>query len=255
MLKSAGITVGGAARGHQTADNGGDPVLEVFGQADPEVQPQGLRDLLGEVRAQRAPTDATDDLTDQPPVGQGVVAVGGTGLPQRLLFGQGRHDRVPGLDLLGAEGRIDGGEAGLMREQEEYGDIALSRLRELGPVGGHRRVEVELAPLGQQVGAGRGGTLGGGEDQLEGVLVVGSGPLAVKGAAVDVDHLVAAYVQAEGRPHLAPDLEVVGEGVPHPFEAGLDVPADDGVPGRSFAGAHAASRDPAWPIRKRKLST
>ena len=44
---------------------------------------------------------------------------------------------------------------------------------ELGPVLGHRRVDVEVAALGEQVGARRGGALGGGEHELEAVLGVG----------------------------------------------------------------------------------
>ena len=93
---------------------------------------------------------------------------------------------------------------------------------ELGPVLGHRRVDVEVAALGEQVGARGGGALGGGEHQLEAVLGVGRAGVAVGDAAPQVDDLAAADVHGGGRAHLAVLLEVGAERVRHAFEPGLD---------------------------------
>ena len=65
---------------------------------------------------------------------------------------------------------------------------------ELGPVLGHRRVDVEVAALGEQVGARGGGALGGGEHQLEAVLRVRRAGVAVGDPAPQVDDLAAADV-------------------------------------------------------------
>ncbi len=160
-----------------------------------------------------------------------MIAVGGARLPERRLrFQRGDH-RLPGLDLGRAQRGVDGREPGLVGEQEEDGDLLLPELGELGPVAGHRGLHVELAPLLQQVRARRSGAFGRGEDQLQGVLVIGSitgavSGVAVEGAAVEVDDLAPAHMQAECRSRLLSGLEVLAEGIFDRGEAGLDVSSD-----------------------------
>ena len=141
--------------------------LLLVGEPDPELEAERRRDLVVEERAEALAGDAPDHLADQPAVGGGVVAVRGAGLPHRRLHLERPDHRVPGQRLLEGERGVDVGQAGLVAQQPAHGDVALAGRLELGPVLGDRRVDVELAALGEQVGARRGGALGGGEHQLE----------------------------------------------------------------------------------------
>ena len=122
------------------------------------------------------PRDPAHDLADEPPVGGGVVAVGGARLPDGGLRLEGADHRIPGERLLEGERGVDVGQAGLVAEQPAHRDVRLAGGLELGPVGGDRRVDVELAALGQEVGARRRGALGGGEHELQRVLGVRACP-------------------------------------------------------------------------------
>ena len=63
------------------------------GETDVEVGAERPGDLVGEERADRAPVDAADDLTDEVSLGDGVVARRGARLPPRLLGRQSAHAR------------------------------------------------------------------------------------------------------------------------------------------------------------------
>ncbi len=86
-----------------------------------------------------------------------------------------------------------------MAQQPAHRHLALARGRELGPVLGHRGVDVELAPLGQQVGAQGGGALGRAEHQLERVVGVGRHGRGVGDAAPQVDDLAPVDVDGADR--------------------------------------------------------
>ena len=176
-----------------------------------EVESERAGHFLGEEGAERAAADPAHDLADQVAVGDGVVAVGGSGLPEGLLGGERFGHRVPGPHLFPGQRGVQRRQAGLVGEQEANRQLFLPRLRELGPVGRHGRVEVEAALLGQEVGADRGGALGGREDELERLVVVRPVPLTVEGAAAEVDDLAAAQVHAEGGTDFAALLEIAGE--------------------------------------------
>jgi len=106
-----------------------------------------------------------------------------------------------------------------MRQQPADRDVRLAPGRELGPVAGRRLVEIQLAPLREQVRADRGGGLGGRVHELERVRSPGAARRGVGQAAPQVDHLAAAVVHADRRPHVTVPLEVAAERVPDPFEA------------------------------------
>ena len=84
-----------AVRVRLGGNHGGNPGLFVFGQADPEVQTKGLGDLVPKEGAERLPRHAPDHLTDQPAIGEGMIAVAGAGLPKGFLFGQRVDHQVP----------------------------------------------------------------------------------------------------------------------------------------------------------------
>ena len=102
--------------------------------------------------------------------------------PFVLRFQADELYNVETLDGLGVD------QPGAVRQQPADRYLVLAACSELGPVLHHRRVQVELAPLSEQVCAHRGGALGGGEDELERVAVVG-GTVGAGHAAGEVDDL------------------------------------------------------------------
>ena len=158
----ASITMSGATR---WSSSSGRPMYQ--------SAPSGPGDLVVEEGAEALAADALDDLTDEPAVGRGVVAGGGAGLPLGGLGGQALDDGLPGQGLVEGHGAVDPRQAGLVRQEVADRHVLLAGRGELGPVGGDRRLDVELAPLGQPVGAQRGGALGRREHQDHGVLLPG----------------------------------------------------------------------------------
>src|SRR3546814_5388582 len=101
----------------------GDAVVLLGGQADPELEVERAGDLLGEEGAEALAADAAHYLADQPPVGGGVVAVGGARLPHGGLGLEGADDRVPLEHLVPGEGGVDEGQDGLLAQQPAHGDL------------------------------------------------------------------------------------------------------------------------------------
>ena len=102
----AGHRAGRGERIHQLADGGSsggvggtqrrDARLLGLGQADPPVEPERCRDLLGEEPADRPAGDAAHDLAGHPAVGPHVVARRRlVPVPARRLRGELLDDRVP----------------------------------------------------------------------------------------------------------------------------------------------------------------
>ena len=85
------LLVGSFAFGDEAADERRDAMLLGFGQADPELEAEWLRDLVGEEGAEAPAVDAPDDLADEPSVGERVVAVRRPRLPDRLLHRRARR--------------------------------------------------------------------------------------------------------------------------------------------------------------------
>ena len=202
-------------------------VLLLVGEPDPELEAERLGDLVVEEGAEALARDALHDLADQPAVGGGVVAVRGAGLPHRRLGLEGPDHRLPGQRLLEGERGVDVGQAGLVAQQPAHGDVRLAGRLELGPVLGDRRVDVEVAPLGEQVGARRGGALGGREHELEGVLRVGRAARRGRPPRPTGRRPSARRRRPRSPAPTSPcSLEVGAERVRHPLEPGLDCPTD-----------------------------
>jgi hypothetical protein len=107
-------------------------------------------------------------------------------------------------------------------------DALLAVGRELRPVGGDGRVEVELAALGQQVGAGGDDALGRGVDDLQGVALPGAAGPRVGDAAPQVDDLPAVQVDADRRAHLLVAGQIRRERRAYSVESRCGGPADFG---------------------------
>ena len=86
-----------------------DAVVVLGGQPDVEVGAQRPGHLLGEELAQAAAGDAADDLADQEPLGERVVAGRGARLPLRGLRGQPCRDGRPVVEVLDVMGPSQSG--------------------------------------------------------------------------------------------------------------------------------------------------
>ena len=141
--------------GAEPADQRRDTCLVLLREPDPELEPERLRDLVAEERADAAAVDVSHHFPEQVAVGHRVVAVRGAGVPQWLLLLERPDHRVPcehvGRRELGVERR----QSCLVAQQVAHRDPFLARLRELGPVARDRKVDVELAALGEQAHARR----------------------------------------------------------------------------------------------------
>jgi hypothetical protein len=168
-------------------DARGDAWLLLLGQADPEVEPGRLGNLRAEERAERVAGDAPQDLADEMPEDQRVVAVA----------------------------RARRSKAGLVVEHHPDGDPVLAALGELRPVPRHRRMQVDDAAGREDVRAQCGGTLGAGPDQHERVLVPRRLRIGVGDATPQVDDRLAVNRHADRGAHLAALGEVALELLPH----------------------------------------
>ena len=158
------------------------------------------RHLGGEEAAQAAPADPPHQLADQPAERDPVVAVAGSGFPGRLAR---RHAGGDGLGVVPARtvpaqqrigpGQPDG--ARLVAEELAHRGRRLARLPELGPVAHHGRVEVELAPVLEHVGAQRRHALGRRHDHAPGRFL--PRPPVAGPAGPEVDDALAVHEGAE----------------------------------------------------------
>ncbi len=150
------------------------PPLLLLGQADPELGADRRHHLIGDEAAQAAPlrVHPADELTGQPAVGEGVVAVAGARRPQRGLGLESLHHRVPVEGLVERELTVDRRHAGLVRQQLRHRHALLASRPELGPDVSDEGVIVEQTSLHAQRDRDGGDALGGGEHQLQRVVVV-----------------------------------------------------------------------------------
>ena len=122
-------------------------------------------------RGDVAATDAPDDLTDQPAVGESVVAVSRARLVGGCCRSEGLGHVLPVEQAIaGVHEAADPVKACGMGEHVAHGDGLFAVGRELRPVGGHRFVVVDQPAVGQYVQSGRGDPLGRGEAHRDGVV-------------------------------------------------------------------------------------
>ncbi len=202
-------------------DDQRDPRVLRLGQADVEVGAQGPGHLLGEPAPDGGAGDPADHLTDQEALGHRVIARGGPRLPPRLLGGQHRRAPVPVGQSLGLEVLGPSGQTGGVAHEVAYLHPFLSGGGELGPVAGHRGIEVELAAVGEHQCAEEGHRLGGRPHVGQRVGLPGRRPGLVDEPAPDVHHRLAPEEDRHRRPHVGPGVEAGRQRRCHPLEPRL----------------------------------
>lgn len=200
-------------------------VADVVGESDVQLDAERPGDLVGEEASDRAAgrIAPSEQLALVPAERLAVVAVTVAGCPRRRLRGEHVTECVGVGQHLQRDRRVDHGEAGLVRHELADGDVALARLRELGPVRRDGGVDVE-----QPAGVGdrhrhRRQPLRGREDRHHRVLLPGERPRCVAMAAPQVDDRAPVEVHGARRADLVALTEVGPERVGHRAEAGVDV--------------------------------
>ena len=198
----------------------GDARLVLFRQADPDLDAERPRDLLGEEAAGAAAVDPADQLAAEPAIAQRMIGDRGARIGARFLRGKDRgHPRIVGK-VVDADRLVDARHPRRVRDKMTDQDV---RLAEFGPIPAHRIVETELAALDQHQEADRHHALGAGKEQLERILPPRPRGLAVGEAAPKVDHQLAAAKGGKRGAELAELGEIPLEGLPYRFIARRDV--------------------------------
>jgi hypothetical protein len=155
-----------------------------------------------------------------------MVAMLRPGLPVRLLRGDRGNDRVPREDLVERERALDRREPHLVAEGPAHGDVGLAVRRELGPVAGDRRVEIEEPTLDEPEDARRRDALRRRKDERERVLHPRPPGGAIGEPAPEIHDEPPAMVDRACRAHVAVAGEVLGERVAHFRETWLEGAVD-----------------------------
>ena len=192
-------------------------------------RPKRPRDLLPEEGPERDAGDATHEFAHEQAIGDRVITVASPRLPEGRLRRERLDDGVPCQPVDRGDERVaDGVEPGLMAQQPSHRDLPFAIGGELRPVLGDRRVHVEDAAVGEQVGDDRARALRRRIDHLERIFGVRPAGLDVGDAAPEVDDPFAVDVQRERCADLPVLLEVPGERVAHTLEPRLNGSLDDG---------------------------
>ena len=169
------IAVGQHVADVRLVDHLGAAVMLRGRQADVHVDAERLGDLDAQELAEGAAGDPPGDLAEDEPEGHHVIALRGAGRPQRFGGGDVAAHAVPVQGLLRGQPGAGPDHPGAMPHHHRDGDVFLAGLAELRPVRRHRRIQVDLGAVGQQMHAGAGEGLGAGEDA--GQRVLGPRPL------------------------------------------------------------------------------
>lgn len=202
-------------------------VLLGLGEPDVEVGAERAGDLVAEELAQGATGDAADDLGLEVALGDQVVAAHGPRLPPGGLGGEVGGAGILVVEVGHGDGRGEAGEPGGVAHDLRHGDLVLAVGGELRPVPGDRRVEVEIAPVGEHQQRGGRHRLGGRPDVHDRVPLP-RGAVLVSIAAPEVDDRLAPQGHAGAGAQLVALIEVGGEGVSDRLEARRARPADLG---------------------------
>ena len=153
-----------------------------------------------------------------------MVPVGGARLPHRSLRRDGLDDPVPTQHVIHGHLARHRGEAGLVRQHPPERYLAFALGGELGPVAGHGSLEIEHAPLDEEVHTGGRDPLGGGEHELQGVCIPWSAAVSVCQPSPQVHDRATPVVDAHGRADVAVLSEVRGERISDRLERWIAPP-------------------------------
>jgi hypothetical protein len=182
-------------------------------QADVYLGADRCGDLGAQILADGAAGDAAEHLAEDEPVRGHVVTLCCARLPPGFGDSQLATDVVPIAELLGGHPGAWPDHAGAVTHHHRQRDVFLTGLPELGPIPGHRGLQVQFAAIGELMHAGGRQALGPGKDSGEGVLLPGPRAGAVGPAAPQVDNQIAVDPYRHGRADLATQLKVALERV------------------------------------------
>ena len=122
-------------------------VRDLLWQPDVDVLAERSGDLVLKELSETAMAriDAAHQLAFIEPEREGMVRLARAGLPRRLLTGEHHREAIEVGHDAAINGFIEREESSLMCQELADGDLLLSLLRELGPVGGHPLFVVEPA--------------------------------------------------------------------------------------------------------------
>ena len=222
-----------------------------------EVGAERAGHLLGEERPERLARDAPHHLAHQEALRARVVARRRARLPPRRLGGEQGGALVPVLQVGGHQRLVPARQARRVAEQVAHQHALLAVGGELGPVARHRRVQVELAAVGQHQRDQERHGLGGRPHVGDGVALPGSGAGLVGPAAPDVDDQAAVLHDGHRTAHVRAGVDAGRERLGHAGEAVIEAAVDLGhgspsvrpTPGHPEAKLHGTAA-PAWPPRR-----
>ena len=188
------------------------PVGLLLRQSDGEVDAQRTGHLPLQEGARPQPRHPPYDLPDEEAEGQGVVARPGARLPPGLGGREARGGQLPVVELLERVRLAQPGQTRAVGQQVPHQHPLLARGGELRPVRGHRGVEVQQSPVGEDVRAQRRGPLRRGPHVDQRVPLPRACARRVGPAAPQVGHRHAVDRHAHRGAELGPVPEVLLEG-------------------------------------------
>ena len=188
------------------------------GQADVDVGAERFGDLGAQVLTDCSTGHPAENLAEDETEGGHVIALGGARLPPRFRGGQLLTDKAPVGDFFPAHPGARPDYAGSVAHHHGQGDVFLARLPELGPVAGHRSLQVQLSAVGELVDAGGRQAFGTGQHRGQGVLLPLPGTSGVSRAAPQVDDQVPVDPHRDGRADFVAQRKVALERVAYSYE-------------------------------------
>src|SRR5271156_1346685 len=119
------------------------------------------REFIAQIYTRRLARDAPNHLAHQPSERDRMVAMGRAWHPPRFHLRQRGRERVPVVERAELQRFAYGGKTRAMAQQKSHRQLVLARLRKLGPVLRHGRVDINEALVYQAMRANRGDALGG----------------------------------------------------------------------------------------------
>ncbi len=217
--------------------------VELGADADEEVDARGLGDGLAQVGAERLAGDAAHDLADQESLRVDVVAVAFSGLPPWRLRRERLRHHVPAAPRAGRQRARNRRQRRLMREQVAQRDPRLARLRELRPVSGDGRVELEPPHLGESEHADGGDRLADGVEVDDRVALPRARARAVGVSAPQVDHAAPVDVDRERGADLGAGGEDLAQRVADSLESARAAPVNGQRGSLAFSSASCSRRN------------
>src|SRR6266849_4160350 len=122
-------------------------------ESDMAIDPERCGDLVVEIRPDALAGDTSNYLSDEPSVGQSMIAMLRPRLPERLLGRERRDHRIPVEDRLARKHLANSRQTRAMVQQLPHRYPVLAMLREFRPVTRDGRVKIEQTLVGKGLSA------------------------------------------------------------------------------------------------------